>query len=98
MEALSRRISKVENNDLPMRADPPLYSGERDLAMLPSGESFFEEGEREWLPQTNDSIDGPRDLADPTPSIMESAEEPEWRRYRDTLVTVYRYFDNISPP
>ena len=35
---------------------------------------------------------------DPTPSIMESAEEPEWRRYRVTYLTVYRYYDNISPP
>ena len=33
MKALSRRMTKVENNDLPMRADSPLQSEERDLAM-----------------------------------------------------------------
>ena len=51
-----------------------------------------------WLPQNNEPLDGPIDQLHPTPSVMESAEEPEWRRYRDTLLTVYRYYDTISPP
>ena len=46
----------------------------------------------------SEPLDGPRDQLDPTPSVTESAEEPEWRRYRDTLLTVYRYYDTISPP
>ena len=83
MEALSRRMSMVENTDLPrpMSTQSPIPS-EDGLVMIPPGESF----------------DGPREQADPTPSVVESAEEPEWCRYRDTLLTVYRYNENISPP
>ena len=46
--------------------------------MIPPGESFSEEeGEREWLPhhsETREPLDGPRDQADPTPSVVESAD------------------------
>ena len=93
----------VENSDLPrpMSMESPIPS-EDGLVVIPPGESFSEEeGEREWLPhhsETCEPLDGPRNQADPTPSVVEAAEEPEWRRYRDTLLTVYRYNENISPP
>lgn len=93
----------VENTDLPrpMSTESPIPA-EDGLVMIPPGESFSEEeGEREWLPhhsETREPLDGPRDQAEPTPSVVESAEEPEWRRYRETLLTVYRYNENISPP
>ena len=101
-EALSRRMSKVENTDLPrlMSTESPIPS-EDGLVMLPPGESFSEEGrEREWLPhhsETREPLDGPRDQADPTPSVVEATEEPGWRRYRDTLLTVYRYNEKNLP-
>ena len=84
-----------------MSRESPIPS-EDGLVMIPPGESFSEEeGEREWLPhhsETHEPLDGPRDQADTTPSVVEATEEPEWHRYRDTLLTVYCYNENISPP
>ena len=70
-----------------------------------------EELPRDWLPRDTEpmSLEVPRQHTDdtsvvlttsanPTSEVQPSADEPEWRRYRETLRAVYRYHPSIPLP
>ena len=83
-----------------------------ELSLEAPGDSFSEEElPRDWLPretepmalevQRQHSEDTSAVLttrATPTSEVQPSAEEPEWRRYQETLRAVYRYNPSISLP
>ena len=85
---------------------------EDELSLEAPGDSFSEEElPRDWLPRATEpmSLEVPRQHTDdtsvvlttsanPTSEVQPSADEPEWRRYRETLRAVYRYHPFIPLP
>ena len=83
-----------------------------ELSLEAPGDSFSEEElPRDWLPRDMEpmALEVPRQhsedtsavlttCATPTSEAQPSAEELEWRRYRETLRAVYRYHPSISLP
>ena len=83
-----------------------------ELSLEAPGDSFSEEElPRDWLPRDTEpmALEVPRQhsedtsavlttCATPTSEAQPSAEEPEWRRYRENLRVVYRYHPSISLP
>ena len=85
---------------------------EDELSLEAPGDSFSEEElPRDWLPRDTEpmSLEVSRQHTDdtsvvlttsgnPTSEVQPSADEPEWRRYRETLRSVYRYHPSIPLP
>ena len=47
------------------------------------------------VPHQQDTVGGVDDQCYPTSEAQPSVDEPEWRRYRETLRVVYRYHPSI---
>ena len=85
---------------------------EDELSLEAPGDSFCEEElPRDWLPRdmepmslevsrqhTDDTSVVLTTSANPTSEVQPSADEPGWRRYRETLRAVYRYHPSIPLP
>ena len=111
--ALERRGSVADPSPLPLTPHPreDEDAALEELSLEAPGDSFSkEELSRDWLPRDAEPMvsDVPRQHSDtsavlttcgtPTSEAQPSAEEPEWRRYRETLRAVYRYHPSITLP
>ena len=109
--ALERRSSVADPSPLPLTTHPREDKDAvlEELSLEAPGDSFSEEElPRDWLPRDAEPmvLDVPRQhnedtsavlttCATPTSDAQPSADEPEWRRYRETLRAVYRYHPSI---
>ena len=103
--ALERQSSVADPSPLPLTPHPREVedAAMEELSLEAPGDSFSEEElPHDWLPRDTEPMEVPRQhsedtsavlttCATPTSEAQPSAEEPEWRRYRETLRAVYRY-------